>query len=322
MPPPRRRPILRRTTDPWGDKKQGDLARIRVGVVGVGRVGCMVAEMLARIGLERILLVDPDRVEIHNLDRLLYAGKDNVGQRKTALVSQYIKKSATAEKLSVSTSKYPIQNEQTLSDALDCDILFSDVDRPLPKDLLNRIAYVHRIPVVSGGVFIDTKPDGTMGQATWSVSSVGPERRCLRCEGRYTASQVAMETDGTLDDSLCIHGQASTSDGPSNQNVFPFSVNVASFMVIQIVRMVVSASWWPDMGGTMQYSMIPNRLQTEQSKCESTCSISEDTAVGDEYRYPLIVLTVLESPPSRWGRHVKYVWNRVVQTTNTIWRRQ
>ena len=53
--------------------------------------------------------------------------------------------------------------------ALDCDVLFAAVDRPLPKDLLNNIAYVHCIPVVFGGIRVATKPDRTLGDATWSV---------------------------------------------------------------------------------------------------------------------------------------------------------
>ena len=74
MPAPKRRPALRRTIDTWGEARQRDIARLRLGVVGVGSVGCMVAEALARIGVEKLVLIDPDRVETHNLDRLLYAG--------------------------------------------------------------------------------------------------------------------------------------------------------------------------------------------------------------------------------------------------------
>ena len=82
MPPPRRRPTLHRTIDTWGNARQSDIARLRIGVVGVGSVGCMVAEALARIGVEKLVLIDPDKVEMHNLDRLLYAGKENVGNTR------------------------------------------------------------------------------------------------------------------------------------------------------------------------------------------------------------------------------------------------
>ena len=41
---------LRRTVDTWGHDRQGVLSSLRVGVVGLGSVGCIIAEALARIG--------------------------------------------------------------------------------------------------------------------------------------------------------------------------------------------------------------------------------------------------------------------------------
>ena len=83
-------------------------------------------------------------------------------------------------------------------------MLFAAVDRPLPKDLLNHIAYAHCIPVVFGGVRVATKPDGSLADAAWSVVRAGPGSRCLRCDGQYTTSDVMMERDGSLDDpTLC-----------------------------------------------------------------------------------------------------------------------
>lgn len=298
MPPPRRQPMLRRTIDTWGVARQRDIARLRIGIVGVGSVGCMVAETLARIGVEKLVLIDPDRVEMHNLDRLLYAGKEDIGVYKVELVSKHLRNSATAENFEVRTHTDPIQYESSCASALDCDLLFSAVDRPLPKDLVNRIAYTHCIPVVSGGVFIDTKPDGTLGQAAWSVSMVGPGRRCLRCDGQYSTSDVAMERDGSLDDPSYVRGVATGGEGPINQNVFPFSVNLASFMVIEMVRLTVADSWWPDIGGKLHYSMIPSRLHVERARCASTCSVCESTAYGDQYRYPFIVKAASELQPS------------------------
>ena len=193
--------------------------------------------------------------------------------------------------------KGPIQNERAYVAALDCDLLFSAVDRPLPKDLLNRISYAHCIPVISGGVFVDTKADKTLGQAAWSVSSVGPHRGCLRCDDQYTSSEVTMERDGSLDNPAYIGGM--TASAPTNQNVFPFSANVASFMVIEMLRLTVADSWWPDVGGKLHYSLIPNMLEVEDTRCSETCSVQESTAMGDEYRHPFIE-TDDESGGSLW----------------------
>ena len=287
-PPPKRRRALLRTTDTWGEARQNDLSRLKIGVVGAGSVGCMVAESLARMGVEDLVLIDPDRVERHNLDRLLYAGDADVGEFKANLVAQHLRRNATAEAFSVETHLCPLQQRSAYQSALDCDLLFSAVDRPLPKDLVNRMAYAHCIPVISGGIHIETKLGGELANAFWSVTVAGPQRRCLRCDGQYTSSDVTMEMDGSLDDPTYIKG-LETDRGPTNQNVFPFSANVASFMVIELVRLVVADEWWPDRGGKVEYSLIPNQLNQSAQSCEEHCTIMGLTALGDRYCYPFLL---------------------------------
>lgn len=310
VPAPRRHPILSRTIDTWGQSSQRDLARLRIGVVGVGSVGCMVAEALARIGIERLVLIDPDRVETHNLDRLLYAGAKDVGTYKVELAARHLRNSATAERFHVEAVKEPIQNERSYAAALDCDLIFSAVDRPLPKDLLNRISYAHCIPVISGGVFVDTKADGTLGQAAWSVATVGPEQGCLRCDRQYTSSEVTLERDGSLDNPAYLSGIAG--GAPANQNVFPFSANVASLMVLEMVRLTLAGTWWPDVGSKLHYSLIPNVLRAEDPTCAENCSVRASTAKGDEYRYPFIEADAV-STETFWQKIFKAVRGHILR---------
>ena len=285
-PPPRRRRALTRTIDTWGAARQADLARLRVGVVGLGSVGCLVAETLARIGVERVVLVDADRVEAHNLDRLLYAGEDDVGRLKVELAADGLRRSATAAGFRVDAHAGWLQQRDCFSAALDCDILFSCVDRPLPKDLMNHIAYAHCIPVVFGGVFVDTKNDGTLGQATWSVVRSGPGRRCLRCDGQYTTSDVVLERDGSLDDPAYIARMAGGK--PTNQNVFPFSANLGSLMTLEMLRMVIGDDWWPQDAGKLHYSYVPGALGVADERCREQCEVEARTALGDRAVYPFL----------------------------------
>jgi len=283
-----RRRLLERTVDTWGDKRQRDLSGLHFGIVGVGSVGCVIAESLARMGMERLTIIDPDRIEAHNLDRLLYASEDDIGSLKVDLVAQHASRSATAAKFAIQTFSVPIQDNRAFAAALDCDILFSAVDRPLPKDLLNHVAYAHCIPVISGGVFIDNKPDGTLGQAAWGVTTIGPMFRCLRCDGQYTSSDVVLDVDGSLDDPAYVRNLTDTGQAQRNQNVFPFSANLATSMVIAMIRLVIADTWWPDRAGRQHYSLIPNRLDVEALECNEHCSVVQKTALGDHFRYPFL----------------------------------
>jgi len=70
-PPPKATAAQIRTVSAWGAAKQADLARLRVGLAGAGRVGGFIAEGLARTGFEDVATIDYDKVEEKNLDRLI-----------------------------------------------------------------------------------------------------------------------------------------------------------------------------------------------------------------------------------------------------------
>ena len=58
------------TLSVWGEAKQTLLESFRIGIVGLGSVGSMVAESLARMGIRDFVLIDNDRLEERNLDQI------------------------------------------------------------------------------------------------------------------------------------------------------------------------------------------------------------------------------------------------------------
>ena len=64
-------------------QEQLRLLRARVAVIGCGGLGGSVAALLARLGIGRLRLVDPDCFEEHNLNRQRFATVDSLGRPKT-----------------------------------------------------------------------------------------------------------------------------------------------------------------------------------------------------------------------------------------------
>ncbi len=284
-----------RTVSTWGEASQEALASLRVGVVGVGSVGSLVAETLARIGVRRIALFDADRVETGTAarwtgppDRLLHASERDVGRRKILVAAARLRQSATAADFRVETHCGRIEERSSYLAALDCDLLFAAVDRPLPKDLVNHLAYAHCIPVIFGGIYAAAKADGTLGQASWSVSAASPGQRCLRCDGQYTTSEVVMERDGSLDDPTYVRNPAGEAPLSAGQNVFPFAANLASLMTLELVRMVADRDWWPKIGGKLGFHLIPRQLTWASARCLDRCAVRPKTALGDAAPYPML----------------------------------
>ena len=287
MPPPARREVLKRTIDSWGEVAQRDIARLRVGIVGLGSVGCIVAEAMARIGVADLTLIDPDHVEAHNLDRLLYASERDIGRLKVDLAKRKVKSHATAEGIRVTALPLTIRHRTAYKAAIDCDILFSCVDRrPIARDVLNYIAYAHMIPVIDGGVSIETLND-QLHSAHWRAHLVGPQLQCMRCIGQYNSSGVSMELDGSLDNRSYIENLP-PEEQPNNRNVFPFGLSVAAMEVNLMLRHLLAQDWWPVVQQN-DYQLVRGDVCITKGTCYASCEFPLRVGMGDSV-VPLYLL--------------------------------
>ncbi|WP_081979723.1 HesA/MoeB/ThiF family protein [Pseudooceanicola atlanticus] len=73
------------------EKLQAKVEQAKCAVVGVGGIGCHVADQLARIGVREIVLVDHDRVEPSNLNRQVLYEEQDVGREKTHAAENRLK---------------------------------------------------------------------------------------------------------------------------------------------------------------------------------------------------------------------------------------
>ena len=289
--PVRRAEALIRTVSAWGDGAQAELERVRVGIVGVGSVGSMVAESLARMGLQKITLIDFDRVELKNLDRLVSATEADVGRLKTEVALERVRAIATAAELDLCTVAEKISHPDAYGAALDCDILFSCVDRPHPRHVLNFLAYSHLVPVIDGGIRVRHR-DGRFRGADWQVQTVAPGRACLRCVGAYDENAVSLDQGGLLDDPGYIAGLDPASALRRRENVFPFSVNLASLEVFHLISMVTGIASQSDLG-IQRFRYYPGVMdQRVGVACQVGCEFGQIVATGDHHFSLMDVTTV------------------------------
>lgn len=282
-PAPDFRPELERTISAWRRSTQADLARLKVGVIGCGSVGALVAESLARTGVEELLLLDFDTVETVNLDRLLHARKRDalLVRSKAETLKRALLNSATSASAHIEALELSVAEEDGFRAALDCDVLFSCVDRPWPRAVLNLIAYAHLIPVVDGGIMVVATGERRLSAADWKAHVAAPSRRCLECLGQYDPGLVATERDGLLDDPSYVKGLPPDHPVRANQNVFAFSMSAASLEVLQLLSMVVTPGGISDIGA-QNYHFVTGSIDTENRDCEFGCLYSGNLlAAGD-----------------------------------------
>jgi molybdopterin-synthase adenylyltransferase len=270
-----------RTISAWGRRTQEDLSRFRIGIVGLGSVGSIVAEILARTGFSNFVLIDFDTVEEKNLDRTNVL-KADIGRAKVCAIEDTIRRSATSPKLQIEPVEYSICEQKGYLSALDCDILFSCVDRPWPRQILNFIAYAHMIPVIDGGILVRSNKDNTrMIGADWKVQTVGYKRPCLECLGQYKTENANLEKEGKLDDPSYLAGLDRSQFIDAHENVYVFSSNVASLEVLQLQNMLIAPSGMADVGQQM-YHFVSGQLDRDKSKdCYQACYFQEVVGRGD-----------------------------------------
>jgi hypothetical protein len=271
-----------RTVHAWGAAAQDDLARVRIGLVGAGSVGALLGEALARMGFKTVEIFDFDGVETHNLDRLLHARQadaDNA-RSKAELLAHAMTTSSVTDNPCYTPHEESVVEREGWAAALDCDVLFSCVDRPWPRFALNAAAYAHLIPVIDGGIAVDV-PDGQLVGAEWRAHAVGPGRRCMECLGQYDPADVGTERLGLLDDARYIAGLPDSHPLKRRENVIAFSMACASAQLLEFLRAALAPSGVSDVGAALHH-WTTGAVERDIADCEPGCLFSgRYLAAGD-----------------------------------------
>jgi molybdopterin/thiamine biosynthesis adenylyltransferase len=270
-----------RTVSAWGEESQANLARLRAGVIGAGSVGGMIAESLARTGFEDVTLIDFDIIKKHNLDRLNYATRRDIGRPKVEALADYLRERATAANFAVCPVGAAVYEEKGYRAALDCDLLFSCVDRPCGRYVLNLIAYSHLIPAIDGGIRARANRLGKLAAADWRAHTATIGRPCLQCLGQYDPGHVQLEREGLLDDPKYIEGLPKDHSLKSRENVFAFSMSCASLQTLQMLALVLAPLDLPNPGSQLYHFVGGDMEEPTFGSCHPECLFPSMVALGD-----------------------------------------
>lgn len=282
-PTPGFREALTRTISAWGTDTQAELARLRIGVIGAGNVGAIIAEALVRTGIQHVRLLDFDSIKMVNLDRVMHATERDVrlARSKVEMLAAALRRSATAADPIIEPMELSVVEEDGFRAALDCDVLFSCVDRPWPRSVLNFIAYAHLIPVVDGGIRVRTTGDKIVS-ADWKAHVATPGRRCLECLGQYDPNLITAERFGQLDDPRYLAGLPAGHPILANENVFAFGLGAASLELLQLLLMVTAPGGTTDVGA-QNYHLKTGTIDLETRDCEPRCLYAQEfVGLGDD----------------------------------------
>lgn len=119
-----------------------------VAVIGLGGVGAFAAEMVARAGVGRMVILDSDRVSLSNKNRQLLALDSTLGRPKTEVLRERLLDINPELRLTVIDSYL---DENNVAEILPqgIDFLIDAIDTLAPKLALIRHCVENHIPLVS-----------------------------------------------------------------------------------------------------------------------------------------------------------------------------
>lgn len=134
--------------DEIGIEGQERLLQAHVVVVGAGGLGSPAALYLATAGVGRLTLIDPDQVDLTNLQRQIAHSMDRIGQAKVSSAQQAIQ----ALNPDVQVQALAQRADDALLDMLlpTADVVLDCTDNYRTRQLINAACVRHQRPLVSG----------------------------------------------------------------------------------------------------------------------------------------------------------------------------
>jgi len=175
-----------------GATGQTKLHKARCAIVGLGALGSVIAEQLARAGIGYLRLIDRDFVEISNLQRqIMYT--------ETDAIQFFPKATAAAQHLQAINSNIEIEpiiadlSAINIEEYLDgIDIIIDGSDNFSVRYLINEYSIAHEIPWVYGAVV------GTSGSTATFIPKKTPCYRCLFPKKPTLGAVETCDTAGVL----------------------------------------------------------------------------------------------------------------------------
>jgi molybdopterin/thiamine biosynthesis adenylyltransferase len=174
----------------FGTAGQAAVASLRVAIVGLGGTGSVVASQLAHLGVRDMLLVDPDKVEETNLNRLVCSTPTDVWRPKVEVAARHVHAISPETKVKVVAGD--VVDDHVAKELLGVDFIFACTDSQASRAVLNQLAYQYLIPCIDMGVGIHATGD-VIRFIAGRVQMLSAGLPCLICTDKLDYEQVRRE---------------------------------------------------------------------------------------------------------------------------------
>jgi len=262
----------------FGEKGQVAISQVAVGVIGAGGQGSAIIEGLARLGVRKLKVIDPDVAEISNINRVsgMTLEDGQIGLAKVEIASRTVRSIiGDAKVTAVQASVFAPMSVEYLKE---CDIIVVATDNHATRMFAQRIGAQYLIPVVSVGVNIEVGEDGALADVSgeFAIALPGATGWCLACARVYDAERAAIELAHAAERQKWIQRGYIDGDDVKAPAVIHLNGVVANLALAEIHNLLapfkkfVSYQTYDQLRG----ELIPYTIERNQ-----TCAVCSDTGL-------------------------------------------
>ncbi len=228
--------VFSRQVMAFGEAFQKRLSELRIGLIGLGGTGSVVCEELTRLGVRKWVLVDNDRVERTNLNRLLGATNWDAkrGTPKVIVAARNIRRAAPEAEAEILDQS--LFDRESIDALKGCDLLVVCTDTHASRLVSNRLSAQYLIPIVHVGVNIDVDSEGNIKDISGECVIPPVGEWCLQCASIFDTQMASWELSSEEERSLLIK-RGYIRDMPSPA-VYHINATMASLAVAEIHNVV------------------------------------------------------------------------------------
>jgi len=273
--------VFDRQVRAFGHDAQKVLAELKVGVVGAGGTGSAVVELLIRLGVGEIVVVDDDRVSDSNLARIHEAGSAEVDELKVDVLRN------AAERIGLGTTLTPIAakvSDKSVARRLKhCDVIFGCTDDHSGRLMISKLAIWYLIPVIDVGFMIKTTPTNRVHGLYGRATTVVPGAACLVCRDYSTPGGLAEEALPPEERARRAQQGYAEGLGDPDPSVGAFTTMVATFAISEMLDRLVDYSSRQTRPSELVLRLHDRKLSTNSNppKAGHWCNRAANWGCGD-----------------------------------------
>lgn len=266
------------------EEGQSLIREAKVGIVGTGGNGSQVLQQIVHLGVQRVAVVDFDKLEESNHARVVGSVFDDIsnGTLKNDIMKRLGKQINPG--IEIECFNGSIYQASVALKLRDCDVIFCCTDNMLSRMVLTRLGQQYLIPIIDTGIDIQPGKDGSVHRIGGRVMIVYPDGPCLDCLGFIDHEMLQKELDSYV--GYTPNGYITGSKHQA-ASVIPFNGVIASLAVAEFLNLITGYLSNVRERSFQVYDGIKGIVRRVSLTPQRKCGVCDEVrAAGDKFFLP------------------------------------